>query len=219
MFPPRSDPVVDRQTVHRGFFGRPTQRTEHSTPIGAGWPAWSPDGRSIALAADWGVANGHFQVYVVPVNGGLQSEMTSGYWSALYPAWSPDGTEIAYYFDQNDLPSPQDNWGVAIMAAVPGAQSTTAVNSGHDQLGGFVWSPDGTRLAYTIFTGGPGKLHRPRSPRISASPFSPEGRRGLSPPVRTTTFRIGLGSRLELRSAPTGAETTRSGPSERTVRA
>ncbi len=51
-------------------------------------PAWSPDGRQIAFAAD---ANGGYDLYVVPSNGGAARKVTSRDGDERWPSWTRDG--------------------------------------------------------------------------------------------------------------------------------
>jgi Tol biopolymer transport system component len=56
-----------------------------------GRPAWAPDGRTIAIAAEDG---GGQRLFAVPLDGGLPRRLTNEY--AADPAWSPDGRLIVY---------------------------------------------------------------------------------------------------------------------------
>ncbi len=53
------------------------------------YPAWSPDGESIAFAYQG-------RIWVVPVEGGTARQVTSGPGYHSQPTWSPDGAHIAY---------------------------------------------------------------------------------------------------------------------------
>ena len=56
------------------------------------YPAWSPDGDSIAFAYQG-------RIWVVPAGGGTARQVTSGPGYHSQPSWSPDGSRIAYAAD------------------------------------------------------------------------------------------------------------------------
>jgi len=52
------------------------------------YPAWSPDGESIAFAYQG-------RIWVVPAEGGTARQVTSGPGYHSQPSWSPDGGQLA----------------------------------------------------------------------------------------------------------------------------
>src|SRR4029079_10958289 len=60
----------------------------------AAYPAWSPDGRSVAFASTR--FGGKYQVFLATAAGGNVRRITSDPAQAIFPTWSPDGTRIAY---------------------------------------------------------------------------------------------------------------------------
>lgn len=72
---------------------RPLQLTS-STGLDV-FPAFSPDGRSLAYASD---RSGRFEIYRRPLTpGGREIELTTDGLQNLSPAWSPDGETLAYH--------------------------------------------------------------------------------------------------------------------------
>ena len=58
-------------------------------------PSVSPDGRSVAYAAQGSQANRR-QIFVRAVRGGVSRSLTSGSQDDMNPSWSPDGTRVAF---------------------------------------------------------------------------------------------------------------------------
>ena len=79
----------------------PRQVTSSSGPDGEpplfkGSPRWSPDGQAIAF--DW-TTEGHRDVYIVSVEGGKPTRLTTETSSDVRPSWSRDGRWV--YFGSN----------------------------------------------------------------------------------------------------------------------
>jgi tricorn protease len=114
------------------------------------YPKFSPDGRWIAFSGEY---DGTRQVYVIPVEGGVPTQLTwyndvgpmpprGGTDYRIY-GWTPDGSKVV--FRANRLP-----WGVRLGRpyAVPvtgGLETPLAI----PESGGADLAPDGTRVAFT----------------------------------------------------------------------
>lgn len=65
-------------------------------------PAWSPDGRRLALA----VATGYdMDIFIYEVDGSARSNLTASGSYDFWPSWSPDGRYIAFVSDRAVCPS------------------------------------------------------------------------------------------------------------------
>ncbi len=144
-------------------------------------PALSPDGETIAYAAGPTTA---MQIYVRGVSGGRPLALTADTTDNFrWPRWSPDGSQIAY----------QSSDGIYVVPALGGApRRVTRVDPRGFQhgsvapLAGLDWSPDGSRIAWTLGYNGEGvgvvtlstgDTVRLPAPSAAFSPaWSPDGR-------------------------------------------
>lgn len=114
---------------------RELHRTLVSTSRGFnGFPAFSPDGSTLAFASD---RSGRLEIYIRPlVPGAREMPATSDGQDNVQPAWSPDGKYIAYHSVRRG--------GLWLIPALGGSPR---------QLSAFgsapAWSPDGGRLAFS----------------------------------------------------------------------
>ena len=134
------------------------------------FPAWSPDGASLAYTAnpdpDADLTNVS-DVWVVPVGGTAPPRRLSrGIGPAQTPAWSPDGTRIAYIGHDNACWGATNwrVWAVRTDGADPvcvtqredrsaGHHLLTDLRA-HPSAGGLSWSPNGQRVFFMIADGG-----------------------------------------------------------------
>jgi DNA-binding winged helix-turn-helix (wHTH) protein len=97
------------------------------------FPAWSPDGRTLAYASDRG---GTFEIFLRDmVAGGERLALTADGQHNVQPVWSPDGSQIAYHSSGRG-----GIWIVARGGGSPRQLSTFGSRP--------AWSPDGARLAF-----------------------------------------------------------------------
>jgi Tol biopolymer transport system component len=97
-------------------------------------PSWAPGGRRLAFSR-----NGH--VYAVGRDGhGLRR--LSRRLNSFGPSWSPDGRRIAYLQGQGPF---------AVQVLDLRRSRTTRIATVHAKVP-FIWSPDGSRLAWTGFS-------------------------------------------------------------------
>lgn len=97
------------------------------------FPAWSPDGLSLAYASD---RSGSFEIFVRDLAaGGDRLALTSDGHHNVQPAWSPDGATLAYHsVGRGGIWTMPRGGGPARQVSRFGSRPA--------------WSPDGTRLAF-----------------------------------------------------------------------
>ena len=98
------------------------------------YPAWSPDGASLAFAYQG-------RIWTVSVEGGVADQITTGPGYHSQPSWSPDGRAIAYAADVDT------NFDIYVVD-VATSESRRITNHPYLDLRPR-WSPDGSRILFT----------------------------------------------------------------------
>jgi WD40 repeat protein len=101
--------------------------------------SWSPDGKTIAFAAEPNHPFCCVQIYVIRANGTGLTQLTDGPGSSLSPSWSPDGRLIAF---MNDRDGPGEIFSMT-------ANGGDVMRVGSVIGGQPAWSPNGRRIAFT----------------------------------------------------------------------
>jgi len=103
------------------------------------FPAWSPDGKSVAYISD---KSGEEEIWVVPQDGSTPAQqITNGGTAQRYgTSWSPDGKKIAF----------SDKDGKVYVVTVATKQMQMVVDARNGQIRDYDWSPKGNFLAYSM---------------------------------------------------------------------
>ncbi|HVB11397.1 MAG TPA: S9 family peptidase [Bacillota bacterium] len=138
-------------------------------------PAWSPDGRWLAVAArrDEGAdLTMHRDIWCVEVDGGRLVRATPDGLTAQDPAWAPDGRQIAFvgHTGAHGRATLQKLWVArpplygggpeAHEATPPGwdREARSLIGGGASDLFGARWSPDGQTIYFFSADGGQSRL-------------------------------------------------------------
>src|SRR4051812_39078044 len=106
--------------------------------VGAGEPAWSPDGTKLAYSSKIGGTGG---LFIVNANGTGTTRVTSDA-NDGEPTWSPDGTKLAFIHVSTGRRR-------LVTANLDGSGLTVITPNLARDVDDPEWSPDGTRLAFS----------------------------------------------------------------------
>ena len=113
-----------------------------SSPLAAGMPHWSPDGKQIAFTG--GTPGKPPRIYVVSSDGGPVRQVTngeSGKYGDLDPSWSPDGAALAFSGPDRDA------GGEESIHVVDPKTNHVSTLPGAERMWSPRWSPDGRFIA------------------------------------------------------------------------
>ena len=112
----------------------------------SGTPAIAADGHTVAYAVretNWEDNSYETEIWLADARtAGSGRQITMAKKSSLQPAFSPDGTWLAFISDRTDTRQ-------LYRLSLEGGEAE-ALTSGSEGVTAFAWSPDGTRIAYTM---------------------------------------------------------------------
>ena len=143
-------------------------------------PQISPDGRTVAYVRksnDIMTDKARQTIWLIDVASGQQRPLEAGSGSYFSPRWSPDGTRLAFVAAEGGAPQLFVRW----MAGGTNARITGLPDS-PDTI---AWSPDGRRIAYSMFVPDEGM-------RLGSAPPKPEGAKWADPleVINAVTYRF-----------------------------
>jgi dipeptidyl aminopeptidase/acylaminoacyl peptidase len=106
---------------------------------------WSPDGRSIACAAN--IAGKRFSIQLIDAATGVRRALTDGAYEDARPRFSPDGTQILFESWRTGSRIEADLYLIPSSGGDPVKLDTRLGKSGDSQFAR--WSPDGRTIAFT----------------------------------------------------------------------
>ncbi len=136
----------------------------------------SPDGRRVAYTRSSGdimTDGARRTIWLVDTATGAQTPLVEGV--ASRPRWSPDGSRIAYVASDGGRPQLFVHW----LASGRSARVTGLAEAPAD----IAWSPDGTRIGFTMFVPDDG-------PKLGTPLAKPEGAKWAEPPRLVTKVQF-----------------------------
>jgi dipeptidyl aminopeptidase/acylaminoacyl peptidase len=108
----------------------------------------SPDGSEVAFS--WN-RSGTFEIFSAPLDGERIFQLTGANERSVWPRWSPDAKQLAFLRDRGG-DERFDIW----LVDRDGERERNLTNEPGVMHRDIAWSPDGTKLAYTVNAGGKG---------------------------------------------------------------
>ena len=169
-------------------------------------PAWSPDGRFIAIATDRGEATdfenlvfGNFRIALYDVSSGLVELLPQqGEGKNISPVWSPTGESIAFVSDRTGV----NNvfiWSLAEARLYQVTDLLSGVSGILPMSPAISWAAGADRLAFTYFEGAGYNIYTLDNPRGQARPV--ENSSPALPVVAPGSLPEAAGGNFELASA------------------
>lgn len=146
-------------------------------------PAWSPDGKLLAVSSESGSTQ---DIYLMDADGTNLRRLTQNAQRNIYPTWSPDGKQLGFASNRDG------SWDVYVMNIDGSGVRRITFGSGLDEKP--AWSPDGQRIAFMSSRDGYAQIYSVKPDgtdlqRISTAQVS-ELNPAWSPDGRTLAFNV-----------------------------
>ena len=142
------------------------------------WPAWSPDGSTIAFTRG---DLSERDIYVVNADGSGLRRVTSTSGDEEMPTWSPDGQRLAFDRFNVSYDPVEVTSGIGIVDA-DGSNQVLLPNTDSGSMPD--WSPDGTTIAFVLFKNiwlmrpdGSDQRQLTSGPYLESPGWAPDGKR------------------------------------------
>jgi Tol biopolymer transport system component len=112
-------------------------------------PSWSPDGTRVVFT------DSQSDVVVIGADGKRRRKLTTT-GQELLPAWSPDGTKILYSGQDHCRPPEDETCPHQLYLMDANGSHKRRLTFTSDSAIGGAWSPDGSRILFTLRQGGSG---------------------------------------------------------------
>ncbi len=116
---------------------------DYRAGLSFGTPLPSPDGQTVLFRS---LRSGWHNFWVVPRAGGRPRQIAAEAADQTHARWSPDGRSIAYISNTNGT------YDLRVVPATGGEPRVVAAPEGMGVIDKPEWSPDGTRISYTMTT-------------------------------------------------------------------
>lgn len=144
-----SYPIINIYTV-KGNSAPQTRKFQPLRNFQYRYPAWSPDGRMLAFAAQTKDSSNATEIFVANADGSRGKQLTDAEGFAAAPSWSPDGKFIAY--KRNLLDDDPDfigyNMALMVIDLKSGEERKLANLGTNYPMHSVSWSPDSRYITY-----------------------------------------------------------------------